>query len=249
MEHFWILAVASLVVGASKGGLATAAALAVPFLSVWMDPLAAAGILLPIFLVSDCVGIWLYRREFSTKNVVLLIVSGFVGVIIAMLIAADVSTPVATFLTGLIGLYVCLQAFVKALRRQNEAAPFDAPRGFFWGVVTGITSFVSHTGAPPFQSFVLPQRLPKLQYAGTNTFVFAAINLFKLPAYVSVGLMDGFEWRLFAVLALIATAGAVLGRVLAQWLSEDVYRRVIYALLFILSVYLIVTALIDMIAH
>ncbi len=51
----------------------SAAALAVPILSLWMDPLMAAGVLLPIFLVSDVVGVWLYRREFSARNVALLI--------------------------------------------------------------------------------------------------------------------------------------------------------------------------------
>ena len=51
METLGLFLLAALIVGASKGGLASAAALAVPILSLWMDPLMAAGVLLPIFLV------------------------------------------------------------------------------------------------------------------------------------------------------------------------------------------------------
>ncbi len=65
--------------------------------------------------------------------------------------------------------------------------PADVPRGLFWGSITGFTSFVSHAGAPPYQMYVLPQRLEKMVYAGTSTIVFAIINLLKLPPYWFLG--------------------------------------------------------------
>lgn len=242
MEYLVLLLLASLIVGASKGGLASAGALAVPILSIWMDPLLAAGLLLPIYIVSDVAGVWLYRHEFSTKNVLLLIPAGLVGVILASLLAPYISAPIAALATGLIGLFYCAQALRKRLRGRDLAAPFQPIKGLFWGTLTGITSFISHTGAPPFQSFVLPQKLPKMQYAGTNTIVFSAINLFKLPAYLSVGLMSEFQWRIFLAMAVVATLGAVLGRRLSQMLPEKFYYLVIQLLLFIVSIYLVVKA-------
>lgn len=243
MEHIGLLLLASLIIGASKGGLASAGALAVPILSIWMDPLVAAGLLLPIFIISDVVGVWLYRREFSAKNVLLLIPAGLIGVILASFLAPFISSTSAAMVTGLIGLFYCGQAFQKKLRGQNSVVPFQPIKGVFWGTLTGITSFVSHTGSPPFQSFVLPQRLPKMQYAGTNTLVFAAINLFKLPAYASVGLMTGFHGPTLFSMVVIASAGAVLGKRLAQWLPEDLYLLVIQILLFLVSTYLVGNAL------
>jgi uncharacterized membrane protein YfcA len=239
MEHIALLLLASLIVGASKGGLASAGALAVPILSIWMDPLVAAGLLLPIFIVSDVVGVWLYRREYSAKNVLLLIPAGLVGVVIASLLTPYISSTIAALVTGLIGLFYCAQVLFKNLRGQIAVVPFHPIRGVFWGALTGITSFISHTGAPPFQSFVLPQKLPKMHYAGTNTLVFAAINLFKLPAYASVGLMTSFHWPTIIAMATVASAGAVLGRKLAKWLPERVYFFVIQILLFIVSTYLV----------
>ncbi len=212
-----------------------------------MDPLVAAGLLLPIYIVSDVAGVWLYRREYSAKNVMLLVPAGLAGVIIASLLAPYVSSAIAALATGLIGIVYCAQALRKKLRGYDSAKPFDPVRGAIWGTIAGITSFISHTGSPPFQSFVLPQKLPKMQYAGTNTLVFAAINLFKLPAYMSVGLMSDFHWPSLLAMAAVATAGAVLGRRLSQWLPEGVYYLAIQILLFTVSVYLVGKAVSQMI--
>lgn len=244
MEYLALFLIASLIVGASKGGLASAGSLAVPLLSIWMDPLVAAGLLLPVFILSDLVGVWLYRREFSARNVMLLIPAGFVGVCLATVLAPYVSATLATFLTGLIGLFYCAQVVRKRLRGLDGKTPFHPVKGAFWGALAGMTSFISHTGAPPFQSFVLPQKLPKMEYAGTNTLVFAAINLFKFPAYASVGMLTDFRWPMLIMMVAVASVGAVLGKLLAQRLPEALYYLIIQILLFVISSYLVIKALI-----
>ncbi|WP_162683430.1 sulfite exporter TauE/SafE family protein [Rhodobacteraceae bacterium DSL-40] len=239
MDHFALYALAAFIVGTSKGGLSSAAALAIPLLSIWMDPLTAAGVLLPVYIASDVFGVWLYRHEYSTPNLKVLIPAGAAGVAIAALLAGWLSGPLATLLTGAIGLSYCIQATVRKLRAQTAPHPFDARKGVFWGILTGITSFISHSGAPPFQAFVLPQGLPKMNYAGTVTIVFAAVNLCKLPAYAAVGLMHDFAWKGFFAMAAIAAAGVLTGRKITQWLPDRIYIAFIQVTLFVLSVYLV----------
>lgn len=248
MDTLGLFLLASLIVGASKGGLASAGALAVPILSIWMDPLMAAGVLLPIFIISDVVGVWLYRKDFSRRNVLLLIPAGLVGVILATFLAPYVSSTYAALATGMIGLFYCAHALRKKLRGQDARVPFNPRKGAFWGVLTGITSFISHTGAPPFQSFVLPQKLTSLQYAGTNTLVFAAINLFKLPAYSAVGLFAQVHVPTLLAMGVVAAIGAVLGRRLVQWLPQEVFTLVIQILLFVVSSYLVFKSLSQLLA-
>ena len=65
----FLLCLASLFIGLSKGGLPAIAMLSVPLLSLSMSPLTAAALLLPIYILSDMVGVWLYRREFSASNI------------------------------------------------------------------------------------------------------------------------------------------------------------------------------------
>ena len=51
---FWFVAIfAAITVGLGKGGLPVIASLAVPSLSLFMSPITAAGLLLPVYIVSD----------------------------------------------------------------------------------------------------------------------------------------------------------------------------------------------------
>jgi len=60
--------VAAFLVGLSKGGLPMIGMLAVPLMALVMPPLQAAMLLLPIYVASDLVGIWLYRHAFSRTH-------------------------------------------------------------------------------------------------------------------------------------------------------------------------------------
>ena len=47
--------------------------MSVPVLSLVMSPVKAAVLLLPLFVISDAVGVWLYRKQFSLVNLKILI--------------------------------------------------------------------------------------------------------------------------------------------------------------------------------
>ncbi|WP_116086869.1 sulfite exporter TauE/SafE family protein [Tropicimonas sp. IMCC34011] len=238
MDHLYILLIAALIVGASKGGLASAGAIAVPLCSLVMNPVVAAAVLLPVFLVTDWVGVFLYRRDFSARNLAILIPAMFAGVLLATVITPYTPEPLLLIVTGLIGLWYVGRKWLARGPEGPAAAARVAP-GLFWGVLTGVTSFITHSGAPPAQAFLLPQRLPKLQFAGTIAIAFAAGNLAKLPGYWALGALDGLDWTLTAILAATGIAGTILGRRLVGVLPDALYLRVIEVLLFGLSIVLI----------
>ena len=63
---FWFLAVlATLFVGSSKGGLPLIGMLAVPLMALQISPVVAAGLLLPIYIISDMYGLWIYRKSYD----------------------------------------------------------------------------------------------------------------------------------------------------------------------------------------
>ncbi|WP_138470039.1 sulfite exporter TauE/SafE family protein [Poseidonocella sp. HB161398] len=235
-----LMVLAAFVVGMSKGGLSAAGALAVPLMSIWMDPLEAASTLLPIFIASDIVAVAIYRKAPSWPNIRILVPASMVGVVLATLVAPHVPVAAVTLVTGMIGLAYCIQSvLVRPAEVPHRARPV---RGFFWGMMTGITSFISHNGAPPFHAYMLPQKLPNLAFAGTATIVFAVINLAKLPAYHEIGLTGGLSMRQLAPLIAVAVVGAFAGRYLVGRLPQPVYSGTIRALLFVVSLYLCVVA-------
>lgn len=221
----------------SKGGLASAAALAVPMLALFMNPIQAAAILLPVFLVTDWVAVWLYRRDYSGRNLAILVPAILIGIALATFITPWTPESGLLFATGLIGLWYCGRSWFGSVAAQPAEARVGP--GLFWGVLTGITSFITHSGSPPAQAYLLPQRLPKLQFAGTMAIAFTVSNLAKIPGYSALGLFEALDWTLTAMLAAAGICGTVAGRWIVGRLHDDHYVRVIEGLLLVLSLILL----------
>ena len=238
---FGLAALAAFLVGSSKGGLPAVGMLAVPVLSLSMSPVLAAGLLLPIFVVSDVAGLWLYRRDYSAANVRILVPAGIAGVLVGWLTASWVSDRAVTLIIALVGLGFCLNLWLRK-NRDAPALPPQRAKGWFWGTVAGFTSFISHAGAPPFQVYMLPQQLPKAEFAGTATIVFAVINAAKIIPYQNLRpySVEGLSYA--AGLVPFALAGALSGAYLTRRVSQRWFYMLVQVSLFGVSLKLLADA-------
>ena len=238
---FAVAGAAAFFVGASKGGLPMVGVLGVPLLALVMPPVAAAALLLPVYIVSDMVGLWAYRKQYSGRNLAILVPAMIGGVGLGWATARITEEWMVTLLVGLVGLYYC--ATVVLRKADAPPRPADVPRGVFWGAIAGFTSFVSHTGGPPYQTYVLPQRLPKMVFAGTSTIVFAIINLVKVIPYWALGQFNVSNLEMAAMLSPVAVAGALLGYKLTSIIPEKLFYRLVEVALFLISLKLVYEAL------
>lgn len=134
--------VAAFVVGASKGGLPMVGVLGVPILALSISPVTAAALLLPIYVASDMVGLWAYRKSYSRRNLMILVPAATLGIFIGWATAMITSERLVTLLVGVIGLSYIVNAIFK--RSDAPAKPADVPRGVFWGALIGykVTSII-----------------------------------------------------------------------------------------------------------
>jgi len=235
---FALLGLAAFFVGLSKGGLPAIGMLSVPILSLVMSPMIAAVLLLPIYILSDVVSVWLYRKEFSATNLKILIPTGVVGVVVGWATAAYVSDRMVALIVGVMGVTFCLYTWTRK-KAAGPGKPASTIKGLFWGTFSGFTSFISHAGGPPFQIYVLPQQLPKMVFAGTSTITFAAINLAKVIPY---SLLHPYSKSTLMVSALIlpmAAVGTFIGKNLITRLSEKWFFLAVQIALFLISIKLI----------
>jgi uncharacterized membrane protein YfcA len=247
-DTYLVLAcLAAWLVGLSKGGLPSIGMLAVPILSLVMSPVKAAVMLLPIYVISDAAGIWLYRKEFSLINLKILIPAGIFGVVVGWLTASLISDIAIKFLMGLIGVSFCLNSWLRK-NTPGPTQPAHVPKGLFWGTLAGFTSFISHAGAPPFQVYVLPQRLPKAQFAGTSTLVFAVINAAKIWPYQQLRPYSSDDLLGAAVLVPAALLGTVMGAYLTRKMTDVWFFRIVQTGLLLVSLKLIADALTSMLS-
>jgi len=239
---FAMLGLAAFLIGLSKGGLPAVAMLSVPIMSLTMSPLKAAALLLPIYILSDMVSVWLYRKEFSLENVKILIPAGIIGVVIGWATAAIISDRMVSMLIGIMGISFCLYTWTKKKSTLPPKRP-NLQKGLFWGTLSGFTSFVSHAGGPPFQIYILPQQLPKMVFAGTTTIVFTAINLAKVIPYSALYPYTSSTLKVAACLLPIAAIGTVVGKFLIERLSEKWFFLAVQIALFLISIRLVSTVL------
>ncbi len=234
---YWLAAIpAAVLLGLSKGGFAGLGALALPVMALAISPVTAAAIMLPLWIMSDWVSVYAFRRDFSVRNLVLLIPSSIIGVALGWLLAARVSEDVVRLAVGLISLLFVVYMVVRDRLGAGAVEKPGVPSGVVWGAVTGFTSFVSHSGAPPFQIYVMPQKLSPMLYAGTSTIVFAAVNLLKLPPYFFLGQLSRQSLIASAWLAPIAIGSALAGIWLVRRVSSDKFYAIILILTFVIGV-------------
>ncbi|MEO0382968.1 MAG: sulfite exporter TauE/SafE family protein [Pseudomonadota bacterium] len=238
---FWIVAgLAAFILGLSKGGMPVVAILSVPLLSLLMDPAQAAGLLLPLYLIADCYALYLFRKAFSVRNLKILIPAVGVGVVIATFAVSSVPANGVKLLLALIGFSYLFNAIGKRLlQREVEPKPADVPRGLFWGTLAGITSYIAHSGGPPYQAYVLPQKLEKMTYLGTTAIVFACLNWMKVPAYIYVGQMHWQSIQQALWLAPFALLGAWSGAQISRLLPEKIFFLLIEIALGLVSIKLL----------
>lgn len=236
---FWAVALASAIfVGMGKGGLPVVGMLSVPTLALAISPVTAAGLLLPVYVVSDMFGLWAYRHEFSARVLAIILPGAMVGIGIGWATATIVPEPIVTLTVGLIGVAFALNLLFR-VKKDAEARSADVPRGLFWGVITGFTSFVSHSGGPPYQIYTLPLKMTKTVFAGTSTIAFAIINAVKLVPYWALGQFSAENLHVALLLMPVAAVAVFVGVRLVRLLPEALFFRLVTWALLLVSVKLV----------
>jgi uncharacterized membrane protein YfcA len=86
---------------------------------------------------------------------------------------------------------------------------------------------------------LLPQKLPKLVFAGTSTLFFAAINLAKLGPYHQLQPYGAEEMMGAMVLIPFALLGTVVGAYLTRKIADDWFFKWVQVGLLLISLKLI----------
>jgi len=235
---FYAVAIpAILALGLSKGGFAGIGVLATPLTALYLPPLEAAALILPVLIVQDAISVWWYRKDYDPWNLKVLLPGALAGMGLAWIFAAYVSDAALRISVGVIGISFVIYsmfAYIPAEGRRTSAAS-----GVFWGAVSGFTSFLSQAGGPPFQVHTLPQRLPKLTLVGTTTIFFAIVNALKIGPYFALSQFSMVNFATSLVLLPLAVAANALGIWLVRVTPMELFYRIAYTLVFCVSVMLL----------
>ena len=255
VELAWI-GLSVLLLAMSKGGFPVGS-IALPILILmWPDQArsarSAVAFLLPVLCAMDVVAIAFYRRQIQWNRLLRLFPASLAGVALgSLLFVSDEAALVAVsdrtlkLCIGILGLcFVLYHATRKWLfAHLVESVQPGWAKSSVFGLGAGVTSTMAHAAVPVLQMYLLPQKLPKLQFAGTTAAYFFVLNLVKMLPFALLGRIQTRNLALGGALLPLVPFGVGLGYILVRMMKSRHYTGFIYAVLFITSVLLIVKSL------
>ena len=98
---------------------------------------------------------------------------------------------------------------------------------------------IAHAGAPPFQLWVLPRRLPRDMLVGTWAVYFAALNWIKVPAFAALGQFSRTNLLTAAALLPLAVVSTFAGVWLVRRIDGERFYTIIYWLMILVGLILL----------
>ena len=242
---YLVSAVAVSVLGLSKGGFFGLGVIALPLMSLYVPPLQAAAILVPVQLAQDALTIWTYRKTWSAWNLKVMIPGMVVGIVAGTLLAASLTPAHIRLALGLIAAGFVLRYWLSQRFARMNLRP-NAATGLIVGAAGGFTTLLANAGGPVWQIHLLPQNLDKFTYAGTLTMLFATSNVMKMPAYGALGQMTSDNIATGTLLLPVAIASNYLGLWLVRRISTQLFFRIAYVLMFLIAIELMRSSLIEL---
>jgi uncharacterized protein len=230
---FYAVAIpAVLLMGMSKSGFGAGfGSLAVPLMALVITVPQAAAIMMPLLLVMDLLGISAYRKDFDKRLLKFLIPCGLVGTLVGTLLFKLIPSQLVAGIVGVITL-----AFLahKLLPTQARVAD-NTPRwvNAILIATSGFTSFVAHAGGPPFNMYMLAQRLSPVVFTATAAYFFFFVNLSKWIPYAWLGLLDLRNFATSLVLMPLAPIGVWIGVRIARRIQPMLFYRLVYLGMFL----------------
>jgi uncharacterized membrane protein YfcA len=220
------LALAAAIVGFSKTGIQGTSALAIVLFAAVLPARASTGALLPVLIAGDLLASRVYRHHVEWRLLLRLspgVVIGTALGAVALSHADDATMRVA--IGGILLAMLGTQLLMKRKRSPAESAiGTELPGGLRKsaasgaGVAAGATTMIANAAGPVMVLYLTLAGLPKLRFLGTTAWFFMALNLFKLPISVGLGLIT---WpTLILTLTLLPAVG------LGAWLGIVVAHRV-----------------------
>ncbi len=243
-----LLLVAVLLIGFSKAGFGGGLGiLSTPLCIIALaraghSPVFAVGFVLPLLILADAASLWHYWRQWEFSNLRFLLPGVILGVLVAVA-GIDRFTP--SQLNRTIGAISIAFVLFQLLREKIFAAEGRfAPShliGVPFGVVAGVTSTFANGAGPVVSMFLIPQRLPKASYVGTNALIFACINWIKLLIFVPKGIVTGRTLFLGLFFIPAIPIGVWLGVWLNRRIPEKLFLRLVYAFTFLTGLHLLLS--------
>lgn len=234
-----LIAFVVLLIGISKSAFAGALGVfAVPLLMLKLPATQAIAIMLPLLIIADAMSLRSFWRKWDVTLLKRLIPGAILGVIFANFII-DFIDP--SYLRVVIAL-LCIVFAIKNILFKNVELDFLKSNfgAYLMSASSGVSSTLVHAGGPPLIMYFTAIKLPQAKFVATAAAFFAVMNIGKLIAALSFGLLNSDIALTALAFAPVAFFGNWIGVYINKRLNKVLFLKIMNYILLLLGLWLII---------
>ena len=225
----WVaLGVGALLAGFAKTAISGVGMITVALFAAVLPSRESTGTLLLLLLVGDMVAVSAYRKDVEWRTLARLAPSVVAGVLAGVAFVLLATDQVLRRTIGVV-ILVLLAVHLWRQRRAKDRAPSTPGRVVTIGAgsLAGFTSMVANAGGSVMAVYLLGARLEMRAFLGTGAWFFFAVNLFKLPFTVALGLVSGSSLVILVVTAPLVLLGTFVGRRVIDRIARELFEKLV----------------------
>lgn len=212
----------------------------IAFQNAGRTPLFTLGVVLPLLCAADAFSLYHYWGKWDSKNLRFLMPGVVIGVVLGVMMIGNFKPRQINLTIGVIAIAFVLFQLVKEkiFALEGTFAP-NHKAGLPAGFAAGLSSTFANAAGPVIAMFLIPQRLPKEIFVGTNALIFGWINWVKVAAFVPMQVitLDTLRWSLFYL--PFVPVGVWAGVWCNRRISERWFLRLVYLFTFLTGLHLL----------
>jgi uncharacterized membrane protein YfcA len=200
----------------------------------------SSGIMLPLLIIADVIGVWYYHRHALWGHLKILFPWAAAGVILGTVVGNYLNDVLFRMIMAFV-ILVSVGIMLWMERDRSKDVPTNIWFGATTGVLGGFTSMVGNLAGAVLTLYFLSMRLPKYAFIGTGAWFFMFINWFKAPFHIFVWHTLTWDILLLDLMTIpFIVLGAWLGIVIVKNLSEKTYKWFIIVMTIISAIYMLI---------
>ncbi len=232
--------------------------LAVPILiyACGRDSVQAIGLMLPLLIFCDLVGLFLWWRKWDLRIVAILLPGAVIGASLGGLVlwliqhvkpsdqwaSQEITGAWLNLLIGSIAIGFVVLGIIKAIRSKPMTFKPVFWQGTIFGGLAGLTSTIAHAAGPIITMYFLPQRMNKDRYVASTILYYAVNNQLKILPYFFLGMLNRNVLAASVPLLPAVIAGALVGVFLHKKIGQANFNAIVYFLLALVGADLVTKA-------
>ena len=131
-----------------------------------------------------------------------------------------------------IGWIVLILVVLYPISQRLQSRDFDIslkypkPLRIILGSAAGFMSMVANSGGPPMSIYLLIRRNSVMNFLGNTAWFFFAVNIFKLPFTLGLGILDFQSFQYIFPALPAVPVGAIVGRKLVSKIDLELFQKI-----------------------